>query len=61
VLKAWPECALKECLATANGAPRPDRLVRRILTNMVHCTLRALDNEMLFRSYSRRLDIVNIG
>jgi hypothetical protein len=31
------------------------------LIDMVRRTLRALDNEMLFRSYSRRLDRVNIG
>jgi len=36
-------------------------MVRRALTDMVRRTLRALDNEMLFRSYSRRLDRVNIG
>jgi hypothetical protein len=48
------EDALKECRAAPYA-------VRRILIDMVHRTLRALDNEMLFRSYSRRLDRVNIG
>ena len=36
-------------------------MVRRTLIDMVRRTLRALDNEMPFRSYSRRLDRVNIG
>jgi hypothetical protein len=35
--------------------------VRRTLIDMVRRTLRVLDNEMLFRSYSRRLDKVNVG
>ena len=53
VLKTCPECVLKECLAAANGVP-PSYVVPHLI-GMVHCTLRALDNEMLFRSYSRRL------